>query len=104
MREAVADESQPALLDILFNGIERFLFGDLHFGVGPARDFDDHVENTIALVSEQRNVVEGRDDGAILLKKHAMLCDCLLKCPVLWQNNKRLTQCVWRANKTSGIL
>lgn len=30
MREAVADVAELALLDVLFDGVERLLLGDLH--------------------------------------------------------------------------
>lgn len=64
--EAVSNETQTTLLDVLFDGIEWFFLGDLEFGVGPAGDFDNHVEDTIALVGKERNVVEGGDDGSVL--------------------------------------
>jgi len=71
--EAVPHKSQAALLDILLDGIELLLLGDLELGVGPAGHLDDHVEDALALVGEERNVVEGRDDRAILLDVDAML-------------------------------
>jgi len=70
--EAVADEPQPPLLDILFNGIEGFLLGNFHLSIRPARNFDDHVEDAVVLVCEKRDVVEGRDDGAILFDVDAV--------------------------------
>jgi hypothetical protein len=65
MGEAVADVAQATLLDILLDGVERLLFGDLHLRIGPARDLDDHVEDAIVLVGEERNVVEGRDNSLV---------------------------------------
>ena len=73
--EAVSDEAQLAALDVLLDGIEGLLLGDLHLGVRPARDLDDHVEDALGLVGEERDVVKGRDDGAVLLDEDAMLCD-----------------------------
>jgi len=73
MGEAVANVSQPALLDILFDRVEGFLLGNFHFGVGPAGNLNDHVEDAIILVSEERDVMEGRDDGSILLNENTML-------------------------------
>ena len=70
--EAVANETQTALLDVLFDGIEWLFLGDLEFGVGPAGDFDDHVEDTITLVGKEWNVVEGGDDGSVLFWIYAM--------------------------------
>lgn len=70
--EAVADETQPALLDILFNGIEGFLLGNFHLCIRPTRNFDDHVEDAVVLVGEERDVVEGRDYGAILFDVDAV--------------------------------
>lgn len=57
--EAVPNEAELALLDILLDGVEGFLLGDLHLGVGPAGDLDDHVEDTSILVGEQGDVVPG---------------------------------------------
>jgi hypothetical protein len=56
--EAVAHVAQAALLDVLLDGIERLFLGDLHLGISPAGDFDDHVEDAIALICEERDVVE----------------------------------------------
>ena len=56
VREAVTDVTETALLDILLDGVERLLLGDFHLGVGPTGNLDDHVEDAIGLVSEQRNV------------------------------------------------
>jgi hypothetical protein len=70
--KAVAHEAQTTLLDILFDGIERLLLGYFHLGICPAGNFDDHVENTIVLVEEERDIVEWRDDLAVLLDIDAM--------------------------------
>ena len=71
--EAVADVAQLALLDILLDRVEGLLLGDLHLRVGPARNLDDHVEDAVVLVSKERDVVEGRDDRAILLDEDTMV-------------------------------
>ena len=71
--EAVANETQTALFDVLLDGVEWLLLGDLELGVGPARDLDNHVEDAIALVGKERNVVERREGGSILLSVNAML-------------------------------
>ena len=73
VREAVADETQATLLDVLFDGIECLFLGDLELGVGPAGDLDNHVEDAIALVGKERNVVEGGDDGSVLFRVDAMI-------------------------------
>ena len=70
--EAVAHVAQTALLDVLLDGIERLLLGDFHLGVGPAGDLDDHVEDAIALIGEERDVVERGDDLAVLFDVDAM--------------------------------
>lgn len=70
--EAVADESEFALLDILLDGVEGLLLGDLHLGVGPSGDLDDHVQDAIVEICEERDVVEGRDDVAVVLDVHAV--------------------------------
>jgi hypothetical protein len=97
--EAVADEAQLALLDVLLDGVEEFLLGDLeagagsaiegddeesrtatataethlHLAIGPARDLNDHVQDGLLLVGVQRDIVEGRDGHAILLDVDAVL-------------------------------
>ena len=73
VREAVANETQAALLNILLDGVERLILGDLKLGVGPTGDLDNHVEDAMALVSKERNVVEGGDDGSVLFGVDAML-------------------------------
>jgi hypothetical protein len=73
VREAIANETQSTLLDILFNGIEGFLLANFHLGVGPTRDLDDHVENAVVLVCKERDVVEGRYHRAILFDVDAVL-------------------------------
>ena len=70
--KAISDVAQPPLLDILLDRIERFFSGNLHLGVGPARNLYDHVEDAIVLISKERNVMEGRDDGAILFDEDAV--------------------------------
>lgn len=43
------------------------LLSYLLLGVGPARDLDDHVQDGLLGIGVEGNVVEGRDDLAILL-------------------------------------
>ena len=74
VREAIADVAQLALFDVLFDGVKGLLLGDLHLGVGPAGDLDDHVENTIVLVGKEGDVVEGRHDSTILLDEDSVFC------------------------------
>lgn len=45
----------------------------LHLGVGPSRDFDNHVVDTLVLVGKQRNVVKGRDGLAVLQDEEAVV-------------------------------
>lgn len=63
MREAVANVTQSTLLDVLLDGVEGLFFADLHFSVSPARNFDDHVEDAVILVSEERDVVPWAEGG-----------------------------------------
>ena len=65
--EAVTDEAELALLDILLNGVQFLILGDLKLGVGPTRDLNNHVEDVLALVGIERNVMEGRDGRSVLL-------------------------------------
>jgi hypothetical protein len=116
VREAVADESQLALLGVLLDRVELVILGDLSqqekvpsarspginplrvsarhidttsancqsywrspqcthllLGVGPSRNLDYHVQHGLLLVGVKRNVVEGRDENAILLNVDAVL-------------------------------
>ena len=67
VREAVPDESQLPLFDVLFDGIEWLFFRNLHFGVGPTRDFDDHVEDATIKIGKEGNVMERGEDCSSLL-------------------------------------
>jgi hypothetical protein len=93
--EAVADETELALLGVLLDGVQEVIFGDLYvpvdaisswgsidvvvevsyllLGVGPAGDLDDHVKDGLLLIGVEGNVVEGRDGDAILLDEHTVL-------------------------------
>ena len=71
--ETVADETELALLDVLLDGVEQLLPGDFHLGVGPAGDLNNHVEDAKVLVCEEWDVMEGGDNGAILLDENAVL-------------------------------
>ena len=64
--EAVAHVAQATLFDVLLDGIERLLLGNFHFGIRPAGNFDNHVENAIGLIGEERDIVERRNDLAVL--------------------------------------
>ena len=57
--KAVANIAQSTLLDIPLDGIEGLFFRDLHFGVGPTGNLNDHVEDAIVL----GNVVPWADGG-----------------------------------------
>jgi hypothetical protein len=86
VREAVANESKLALLDVLLDGVQEFLFRDLYsisvspmcfsmfdvlcdfsltmvsyleLRIGPSRDLNDHVQNSLLLVGEQWDIMEG---------------------------------------------
>lgn len=60
VREAVANKAQLALLGVLLERVEVLLLADLHLGVGPSGDLDNHVEDRLALIGEQRHIVERR--------------------------------------------
>jgi len=72
MGEAVANETQTTLLDVLLDWIEWLLLADLELCVGPTRDLDNHVEDAIALVGKERDVVEWRDHSSILFRIDTM--------------------------------
>jgi hypothetical protein len=89
--EAVAHESKLSLLDVLLDGVELLLLGDLlclsvdisyrsqlrgthlHLRIGPARDLDDHVEDRLLLIGVERDVVPWRNELAVLLDENAVL-------------------------------
>jgi hypothetical protein len=72
--EAVANEAEAALLDVLLDGVERLLLGYLHLRVRPSRDFDHHIQDAIVLVRKERDIVPRRDDGAALFREYTVLC------------------------------
>ena len=67
MGEAVADEAELALLDILLDGVQVLILGDLELGVGPTGNLNNHVEDVVGLVSIERNIVESRDRSSLLV-------------------------------------
>lgn len=73
VREAVGDVAEFPLLDVLLDGVQVFLGGDLHLGVGPARHLDHHVEDLVALVGEERDVVERRNGAIFILDVDAVI-------------------------------
>jgi len=73
--EAVAHVAQTTLLNVLLDRIESLFLGNFHFGVGPTGDLDDHVEDAITLISEERDVVERRDGLVVLFDVDTMFWD-----------------------------
>jgi hypothetical protein len=58
--ETVPHESELSLLDVLLDGVEGFLLGNLHLGVGPSGNLDDHVQDGLGLVGEEGDVTARR--------------------------------------------
>ena len=73
VREAVSDKPELALLGVLLDGVQSLLLGDFHLGVGPSGNLDNHVQDSLGLISEQGNVVESRDGLAVLLEEDSVL-------------------------------
>jgi hypothetical protein len=91
--EAVPHVAELALLDVLLDGVECLLLGDLwvssasrcilcycslpstylHLGIGPAGHLDDHVEDRLLLIGIEGNVVPWRNQLAVLLDEDAVL-------------------------------
>jgi hypothetical protein len=95
--EAVPHVAELALLDVLLDGVERLLLGDLsrsvskanisrgrslgrqlgdthlHLGIGPAGHLNNHVEDGLLLVGIERNVVPWRDELPVLLNEDTVL-------------------------------
>ena len=65
--EAVAHVAQATLFDVLLDGVERLFLGNFHLGIRPTGNFDHHVENAIGLIGEEWDIMERRDDLAVLL-------------------------------------
>jgi hypothetical protein len=74
VRETVPHKAQFAFLDVLLDGVEGLFLADLHLCVCPARNLDDHVEDTEVLVGEERNIVPRGDGDAILLDEDTVFC------------------------------
>ena len=100
--EAVTDKAQTTLLDVLLDGVESLLLGDLQLGVRPARNLDDHVEDAIVGIGEKRDIVEGRDDGVVvLLDEHTVFWtksgESLFLSEIIWGDVPRvLAAPIWR--------
>jgi hypothetical protein len=96
--EAVAHKAKLALLDVLLDGVEELILGDLFaaaivvsmpswkghgpydsslthlkLGIGPARNLNDHVQDRLFGIGKQGDIVEGRDGDAILFDVDAVL-------------------------------
>jgi len=73
--EAVSDETELSLLGVLEDGVQGLALANLHLGVGPSRNFDNHVEDGLLLVRPQGDVVEGRQDiaGSLVLDENSVL-------------------------------
>lgn len=77
VREAVPHEPELPLFDVLFDGVERLFLGDFHLGIGPSGNLDNHVEDPVGLVGEEREIMERRENGAVVFDEDAMLYnDC----------------------------
>ena len=44
----------------------------LLFGIGPARNLDDHVQDRLFGIGEEGDIVEGRNRDAILLNENTV--------------------------------
>lgn len=56
--EAVSHKSKFAFLYVLLDWVEKFFFRDLLLGVGPSRNFYNHVEDGLLLIGIQWDIVE----------------------------------------------
>ena len=60
VREAIANIAQATFFDILLDRIEWLLLAYFHLCVGPPGNLDNHVQDTIALIGKERDIVEWR--------------------------------------------
>jgi hypothetical protein len=102
MRETVANISKFTLFDILFDRIEWFLFGNLHFRICPPWNFDDHVKDTVIGISEEGHIVKSRNDATVVFDINTMflasdVVSTLDRLAVL------LTKCVGAANDARSV-
>ena len=106
MRETVPDITQTTFLDILSDRVERLFFRNLELGIGPTRNFNDHVENPIRLISEKGNVVPGGNDRSVLLDENTMFC--ILRCQsreaAASFSFKKITERVGSTDEAGGVL
>lgn len=73
VRETVAHKSQLSLLGILKNGVQLILLGDLHFGVSPSGNLNNHVQDSLLFIGIQGDVMKGGHGLAILFDENSVL-------------------------------
>lgn len=61
MGETVADVSELALFNVLLDGVESLLLGDLHLGVGPSGNLDDHYRLRVKRLNDVLGKINERD-------------------------------------------
>ncbi len=80
--EAVPHETQFSALDVLLDRVESLLLRDFHLRVGPAGDFNDHVEDAVVLIGEKGDIVPWRHNLSVFLGVYAVVYDtCYTSAP-----------------------
>jgi hypothetical protein len=59
-------EEKVAHLNILLDGVERLVTGDLELGVGAAGNLDNHIHQILGLVGPEGDVVKRGHNLAVL--------------------------------------
>lgn len=73
VRKTIADETWVAFYNFWFDWVHRFIFCNLHLGISPTRDLDNHVKNAPMTIGKKRDIMQWRDNMAVLFDEHTML-------------------------------
>lgn len=61
VREAISNKAEFALLCILFDWIKELFLANFQLGISPSRDLDNHVQDGLALISKEWDIMPRRD-------------------------------------------
>jgi hypothetical protein len=95
MRKTIPNKPQFPLFGILSNRIIRIRLGNLHLGIRPPRNLNNHIENLRArstIRGQQRNIMPGRNYHPFPFKVDAMfmwVCRTYLLTPTKTQQHNR---------------
>lgn len=61
MGKAISHKTKFTLFGVLLDWIKELFFANFKLCIGPSRNFDDHVQDRLTLISKERNVVPRRN-------------------------------------------